>query len=93
VPKARGRGFTADALRTLTRWLIDEVGVLRVELVIEPANIASCRVAESAGFLAEGVLRSRFVLHGRRADVVMYSLLPTDRVPHADRIGLNRCSG
>jgi RimJ/RimL family protein N-acetyltransferase len=78
APDARGRGLTSDALRTLTGWLLQERGAARVELVVEPANTASVRVAEAAGFRAEGVLRQRLVLRGRRADVVMYSRLPGD---------------
>ena len=75
APHARGRGATSDALRTLTRWLIAERGAARVELVVEPENAASLRVARRAGFTREGVLRQRLLLRGRRADVVMFSLL------------------
>ena len=75
---SRGRGLTSDALRTLTRWFLAERGAARVELVVEPGNAASIRVAEAAGFLAEGTLRGRLLLRGRRADVVMYSRLPGD---------------
>jgi len=78
APEARGRGLTSDALRTLTRWFLGDAGAARVELVVEPANVGSVRVAEAAGFTREGVLRQRFVLRGRRADVVMYSMLPGD---------------
>lgn len=78
APGARGRGFTSDALRTVTRWFLRDREAARVELVVEPANLGSVRVAESAGFTAEGTLRQRFVLRGRRADIVMYSLLPGD---------------
>jgi RimJ/RimL family protein N-acetyltransferase len=78
APAARGRGLTSDALRTLARWFLVEGGAARVELVVEPANAASVRVAEAVGFTAEGVLRSWLVLRGRRADVVLYSLLPGD---------------
>lgn len=81
---ARGQGFTSDALRTLTGWFLRERGAARVELIVEPANIGSVRVAEAAGFAAEGVLRQRFVHRGRRADVVIYSMLPTD--PAAARL-------
>jgi RimJ/RimL family protein N-acetyltransferase len=78
VPTARGRGLTSDALRTLTGWLLRDGGAARVELVVEPPNVGSVRVAEAAGFTREGVLRQRFVLRGRRADVVMYSMLASD---------------
>jgi RimJ/RimL family protein N-acetyltransferase len=78
APTARGRGFTSDALRALTRWFLRDRGAARVELVVEPANVGSVRVAEAAGFTAEGVLRQRLALQDRRADVVMYSMLPSD---------------
>ena len=74
----RGRGFTSDALRTITQWFLREGGAVRVELVVEPANEASIRVAESAGFTREGLLRQRFNLRGRQVDVVMYSMVAGD---------------
>lgn len=75
---ARGRGLTSDALRTITRWFFKERSASRVELVVEPDNASSVRVAQAAGFRLEGVLRSRLVLRGRRADVAMYAVLPDD---------------
>jgi RimJ/RimL family protein N-acetyltransferase len=81
APATRGRGVTSDALRTLTEWFLTERGAARVELVVEPSNGASIRVAEAAGFVREGVLRQRLELRGRQADVVMYSRLPSDPAP------------
>lgn len=75
---ARGRGLTSEALRVITRWFFGERGASRVELVVEPDNAASIRVAEDAGFRLEGVLRGRLVVRGRRADVAMYAVLPED---------------
>lgn len=75
---ARRQGFTTEALQLVARWLLQEREVARVELVVEPANVGSIAVAEAAGFTAEGVLRQRLLLRGRRVDVVMYSLLATD---------------
>jgi RimJ/RimL family protein N-acetyltransferase len=74
---ARGRGITTRALRRLCRHALDELGFERLELVADPDNLASQRVAEKAGFQREGVLRSH-LRHpdGRRRDSVMFSLLP-----------------
>ena len=74
---ARGRGVTTRALRALARWAFDELGLQRLELITDPDNHASQRVAEKVGFQREGVLRSH-LLHpdGRRRDSVMFSLLP-----------------
>ena len=76
--QSRRRGLTADALRTLTRWLFAECDVARAELVIEPANAASVALAESLGFVREGLLRQRFLLRGERVDGCIFGLLATD---------------
>jgi RimJ/RimL family protein N-acetyltransferase len=74
----RRAGLTGEALRVLSAWAFDELGLRRMELVVDPANVGSRRVAESAGFRAEGILRHRSVHRGRLVDDVMYSLLATD---------------
>jgi RimJ/RimL family protein N-acetyltransferase len=75
--EARGRGLTTAALRALSRWAIEDLGLGRVELVTDPDNLASQRVAEKAGFQREGVLRSILLNRdGSRRDGVMFSLLP-----------------
>jgi RimJ/RimL family protein N-acetyltransferase len=79
----RGRGWTGEALRVLTDWALDEIGVHRVELLVDPANAGSRRVAESAGFLAEGLVRQRFRYRGRPSDVVLYARLAGDPRPAA----------
>ncbi|HEY8722481.1 MAG TPA: GNAT family protein [Gaiellaceae bacterium] len=79
APEARGRGLAPRALRTLGDWAFAELGMQRLQLRIEPGNEVSHAVALRAGYEREGTLRSAFVVRGRRADVVMYSRLPTDR--------------
>ncbi|WP_454857026.1 GNAT family N-acetyltransferase [Promicromonospora soli] len=53
VPAARGRGLAPQAVDAATRWAFD-VGFRRLELEHSTQNAASCRVAEKAGFAAEG---------------------------------------
>jgi RimJ/RimL family protein N-acetyltransferase len=74
---ARGNGFMTRALvLAATRAL--EHGAARVQLRADVENVASCRVAEKAGFTREGVLRSAYWNErlGRRQDWAIYSLLP-----------------
>jgi RimJ/RimL family protein N-acetyltransferase len=77
VKEARGRGLTPRALRLVARFGLEELGLGRLELITDPDNVASQRVAEKVGFTREAVLRSH-LLHpdGRRRDSVMFSLLP-----------------
>jgi RimJ/RimL family protein N-acetyltransferase len=83
VAEHRGRGYTGEALRVMTAWAFDELGLRRMELVVDPANAGSRGVAESAGFRAEGVLRQRSVHRGVPVDDVIYGLLASDPRPTA----------
>jgi RimJ/RimL family protein N-acetyltransferase len=76
--EARGRGVATRAVRIVSRWAVEELGARRVQLYTDPANDASQRVAEKAGFQREGTLRSWTEIKGTRRDAVMYSLLPDD---------------
>jgi RimJ/RimL family protein N-acetyltransferase len=73
----RGRGICTRALRALSRWALDELDLQRLELITDPDNVASQRVAEKVGYRREGVLRAH-LKHpdGRIRDSVMFSLLP-----------------
>ncbi|OEL32543.1 hypothetical protein BAE44_0006443 [Dichanthelium oligosanthes] len=75
-----GRGVATRAVRAAAEavfaawpWL------LRLEAVADVENPASQRVLEKAGFVREGVLRKYIVLKGRPRDMVMFSLVDTDR--------------
>ena len=77
--EARGRGVAAEALRALTRWAVETLGVQRLELLTDVANRGSQRVAEKAGFQREGILRSTLEYRdGTRGDSLMFSLLPQE---------------
>jgi RimJ/RimL family protein N-acetyltransferase len=75
---ARGRGVATRALRLLTRWAAEEHGLARLQLIVEPENVASIRVAEKAGFTREALLRSYIELRGARRDVYLYALIRED---------------
>jgi RimJ/RimL family protein N-acetyltransferase len=80
-PAARGRGVATEILSRLTRWAFDEAGALRATLLIDLENPASIRVAEKAGYVREGVLRSLHLKPDRRGDTALYSRLPSDPDP------------
>ena len=74
---SRGRGVCTRALRMVSRWGFEKLGLQRLELITDPDNLASQRVAEKVGYRREGVLRAH-LKHpdGRIRDSVMFSLLP-----------------
>jgi RimJ/RimL family protein N-acetyltransferase len=83
VAEHRGRGLTSEALRLLTAWALDDLGLRRMELVADARNTGSRRVAEAVGYRAEGVLRQRSVHRGRPVDDVLYSQLANDPRAHS----------
>jgi RimJ/RimL family protein N-acetyltransferase len=78
---SRGQGIGARALRVLSRHALDVRRLQRVDLITDPDNIASQRVAEKVGFRREGVMRAH-LRHpdGRIRDSVLFSLLPGELV-------------
>jgi RimJ/RimL family protein N-acetyltransferase len=77
-PAGRGRGLMTRAVTLLAAHGFDTLGLARVTIRVATENVASQAVAERAGFVREGVLRSYDELKGRREDHVVYSRLPTD---------------
>ncbi len=76
VPVARGRGIATEALRLLTDWGFTTLGLGRVQVFVATENVAALRLAESAGFRREGVLRSYLAVDGGRLDAVVLARLP-----------------
>jgi ribosomal-protein-serine acetyltransferase len=73
-----GRGYATRAVMLMARFAFESLGMQRMEIVIEPENLASLRVAEKAGAISEGYLRSRLFMRGESRDAVMFSLVPED---------------
>ena len=84
TPAARGRGVAAQALDVVCRWSfgspdVGGLGLHRISLDHALVNVGSCRVAEKAGFVFEGVMRGSFVDHeGMRHDSHLHARLATD---------------
>jgi RimJ/RimL family protein N-acetyltransferase len=79
--EARRRGIGARATRMLAEWGVRTLGLERIELLANPGNEGSQRLAERAGFTREGLLRQYRRRHGIREDLVMFSLLREDLPP------------
>jgi RimJ/RimL family protein N-acetyltransferase len=75
---ARRRSVGSAATRLLSEWAIVALGMERVELLANPVNEASRRLALRAGFTEEGLLRDYRRRKGEREDLIMFSLLAGD---------------
>jgi len=74
----RGEGYVTEAVVTVSHWAFTHLSVDRVEWRAEVGNRPSRAVAERAGFVVEGVLRSALIHQGVRRDSWVGSLLPSD---------------
>ena len=77
-PRARGRGVATRTLRLLTDWGFSQLELERIELWIDVTNKASEHVAERAGYVREGVLRSYWFKEDIRGDFGIWSRLRAD---------------
>ena len=75
---ATGHGYATRAIILMARFAFDSLGMQRMEIVIEPENLASLRVAEKTGAISEGYLRNRLYNRGESKDAVIFSLVPED---------------
>jgi len=79
----RGQGLAARAARLAAQFAFEQVGLIRVEVVIAAGNAASLRVAEKSGARREGVLRERLLVREQIHDAVMFSFVRADFGPPA----------
>ena len=73
ISSARGRGVAAAALTAVSSFAWSIPALHRIELYIEPWNVASIKTAERAGYEREGLLRSHQEIGGRRRDMLLYA--------------------
>src|SRR5690348_15274318 len=71
----RGKGYATEALAAVARWALTAGGIQRAWLTANTDNVASCRVAEKAGFHREGTLRRAGLEDDGLHDLAVFSLL------------------
>lgn len=78
-PDARGEGLAPCGIRVLARWAFGHFELHRVEMLVQPSNVASQRACYRAGATEEGVRRHGLVMAGHGlCDAVVYSLTRDD---------------
>lgn len=78
LPQARGRRVAQRAVAAVTAWSFDVLGLHRIEISHSTLNQASCRVAERAGYRAEGVKRSEALHADGWHDMHSHARISTD---------------
>jgi RimJ/RimL family protein N-acetyltransferase len=80
TPSARGSGLAARAVRLLAAHVMGTYDVHRIELLVDPANVASQKACIAAGATNEGLRRAASpAIRGPGYEIMLvYSLLPGD---------------
>ena len=69
------RGVAVAAVKLLVAWAYANTDFCRLEVIASVENVPSQRVAEKAGAVREGVLRSRIKVQDRMHDAAIYSFV------------------
>jgi RimJ/RimL family protein N-acetyltransferase len=77
-PKAWGKGYGTDAMRTRTRWAFEELGLHRLQSECFVDNLASRRCLEKVGYRLIGTARQRFWRQGAWRDALLWEILDED---------------
>src|SRR5207248_1403699 len=86
APWARGSGVATRATRAISGWA-HRNGLPRVELLTEPENWASQRVALRSGYRSEGLRRGGGVLRdGTLCDLIVWARLAGDALGPSPRL-------
>jgi len=73
-PEVAGRGVMPTAVALVTDYLMDQVGLHRVEINIRPENLASLRVIQKLGFRYEGLKQRYIHINGDWRDHYVFAL-------------------
>ena len=68
-------GFMTEALTALLDAAFGDMGLRRLEAVVDARNVASRRLLRRLGFTHEGLLRERWLEDGNALDAEIYGLL------------------
>jgi ribosomal-protein-alanine N-acetyltransferase len=74
-----GRGLAGEAVRAVVDFGFDRMGLERIGVRTDAANLRSVRMLDRLGFHREGTLRGWFVEDGTRHDIALYSVLRPER--------------
>ncbi len=79
--EARGGGIAVSAARLAAAWAFGQLGLQRVEILVQPDNTASLRVAVKLGAVCEGIARNGIIVDGQPHEAIVHSLIPGDFDP------------
>ncbi|MDR2275312.1 MAG: GNAT family N-acetyltransferase [Sphingobacterium sp.] len=75
LPAFQGYGYITKAIAAVVKYGFNGMRLHSVEVVVDPANIASCKVLKKCGFIKEGYFKENEFYNENFLDTVVYSKL------------------
>ena len=69
-----GKGYATEAIRLITRFGFEELGLFKVQAGVYENNIGSIKALEKVGFVQEGCLRKQLLSNGDREDHLLFGI-------------------
>ena len=74
----RGGGVAVAAAHLAATWAFAQLHLQRIEVLVQPENRASLRVALKLGAVCEGIARNGIIVGGEPQEAIVHSLIPAD---------------
>jgi len=68
-----GKGITLKALKLVEKFAFKKIKVRRIEIIMNPKNIASEKIAIKAGYKKEGTMKKSIQVNGHIFDAHLYA--------------------
>lgn len=72
----QGLGYATEALKAIIEMSFAQLAFTRLEIICDPKNLLSHKVAQKCGAIEEGVARNRFLFSGKPKDGLVFSVIP-----------------
>ncbi|MEN8701568.1 GNAT family N-acetyltransferase [Bacillus infantis] len=79
-PAYWNQGIGTEAIEAIIRYGFDNLNLMRIQALIEPANLQSQRLFGKCGFIREGLLRNYEYTCGKFDDLLMFSIINPDHL-------------
>ena len=70
-----GRKYGQDAIKTLLKYLFEELNAIRVELEVIKYNLRAINCYKKCGFVEEGIRRNKVYIEGEYVDTLIMGIL------------------
>ena len=80
--EAWGNGFATEAIRAITQFSFDELGLERLEAGLYEENLGSLRAFMKVGYIVEGFFRKQVIVKGKRQGCFYLAILKSE-MPNA----------